>query len=73
VPETGIYRIDHDSHRLMHEATLLSGERFPRCRTCKNQVKFQLLRAVLRQAIPFRSNEVLEAFEDENHSSARVG
>ena len=74
VPETGIYRIDHDSHRLMHEATLLKGERFPRCKVCKNEVRFPLIRAVFRQAIPFRSNEMLEAFDDdETTRSARAG
>lgn len=46
VPESGIYRVTHDSHRLMHEATLLGGQRFPICRTCKQDVRFELRRAV---------------------------
>jgi hypothetical protein len=46
VPESGIYRVTHDSHRLMHEATLLEEQRFPLCRKCKNDVRFELRRAV---------------------------
>jgi hypothetical protein len=46
VPESGIYRVVHDAHRLMHEATLLNGQRFPICRRCKHDVRFELRRAV---------------------------
>ncbi len=46
IPESGIYRVTHDSHRLMHEATLLGGERFPICKQCKSAVRFELRRAV---------------------------
>jgi hypothetical protein len=46
VPESGIYRVTHASHRLMHEATLLEGTRFPLCRQCKQSVRFELRRAV---------------------------
>lgn len=46
MPENGIYRVTHDSHRLMHEATLLKGDRFPLCRQCKESVRFELRRAV---------------------------
>jgi hypothetical protein len=46
VPESGIYRVTHNSHRLMHEATLLEKQRFPICRTCKREVRFELRRAV---------------------------
>jgi hypothetical protein len=46
VPESGIYRVMHESHRLMHEATLLEGQRFPICRQCKYSVRFELRRAV---------------------------
>jgi hypothetical protein len=46
VPESGIYRVTHESHRLMHEATLLEGIRFPLCRQCKNSVRFELRRGV---------------------------
>lgn len=46
VPESGIYRVMHESHRLMHEATLLEGTRFPLCRQCKHSVRFDLRRGV---------------------------
>jgi len=46
VPESGIYRVTHASHRLMHEATLLESTRFPLCRQCQRSVRFELRRAV---------------------------
>ena len=46
VPNSGVYRVTHDDHRLMHEATLLAGDRFPLCRQCKRQVRFELRRVV---------------------------
>ena len=46
VPESGIYRVTHASHRLMHEATLLESTRFPLCRQCRQSVRFELRRAV---------------------------
>jgi len=46
VQENGIYRVTHDSHRLMHEATLLSGGRFPICKRCGESVRFELRRAI---------------------------
>jgi hypothetical protein len=46
VPESGVYRVVHDEHRLMHEATLLQGDKFPLCRQCQHQVRFELRRAV---------------------------
>jgi hypothetical protein len=46
VPESGVYRVIHDSHRLMHEATLLEKDRFPICKQCGRSVRFELRRAV---------------------------
>lgn len=46
VPESGVYRVSHDEHRLMHEATLLAGDRFPICKRCKHKVRFELRRPV---------------------------
>jgi hypothetical protein len=46
VPNSGVYRVIHDAHRLMHEATLLAGDRFPICRQCNRQVRFELRRFV---------------------------
>jgi hypothetical protein len=44
VPHTGIYSTHHSSHRLMHEATLEKGTRFPRCKRCHDAVRFTLRR-----------------------------
>jgi hypothetical protein len=46
VPESGVYRVFHDSHRLMHEATLLTNDKFPICKRCNLAVRFELRRAV---------------------------
>jgi hypothetical protein len=64
VPSTGIYRIFHDQHRLMHEATLTYGERFPLCRTCALAVTFILVRLIQGEVLPFRSGEILEEYHD---------
>jgi len=42
-PRSGVYRIFHATHRSMHDAAMLAGERFPRCRICGNAVRFELL------------------------------
>jgi hypothetical protein len=62
VATTGIYRVEHESHRLMHQAILTQGMLFPRCRTCGDRVRFSLVRSVKGRAIPFRSTEILEEF-----------
>jgi hypothetical protein len=46
VPESGVYRVTHDEHRLMHEAMLLAGSKFPVCKRCNRSVRFELRRAV---------------------------
>lgn len=43
--QTGIYRIFHIDHRVSHEAVLCSGQQFPRCNHCGDDVHFELLRA----------------------------
>lgn len=64
IPANGIYRVEHQSHRLMHEATLLRNSLFPSCRECHAAVRFQLVRAVHgRHLLPFRSSAILEEFE----------
>jgi hypothetical protein len=45
VPETGIYRVVHTSHRLPHEVVILKDDHFPRCAKCKDAVLFSLLHA----------------------------
>lgn len=42
---SGIYRVFHSGHRLSHEVVLLSGESFPRCSACGDDVRFELLEA----------------------------
>jgi len=62
VPANGIYRVEHKSHRLMHEAALLEQSRFPLCRQCDTAVRFQFVRAVTGRVLPFRSSAILEEF-----------
>jgi hypothetical protein len=45
VRETGIYEVIHDfAHRSAHEVVMLSGDSFPACDTCREQVRFRLIR-----------------------------
>jgi len=46
IPQSGIYKVIHQRHRLPHEVTLLRDERFPKCARCQDEVTFMLLRAV---------------------------
>jgi hypothetical protein len=46
IPNSGIYRVFHQRHRLPHEVTLLRDERFPKCAKCQDAVSFELIRAV---------------------------
>ncbi|HET7749786.1 MAG TPA: hypothetical protein VFK81_10425 [Terriglobales bacterium] len=63
VGRSGIYRVEHASHRLMHEATLLAEDLFPSCRRCGDQVRFELIRALRDQAVlPFREGEILVTY-----------
>jgi len=64
---SGIYKIYHDSHRLMHEATLVKGARFPRCRQCGLRVKFSLARSIQDDHLipPFQPTAILEPYEQE--------
>lgn len=64
VSVAGIYRVQHGSgHRLVHHATIQAGICFPRCRRCRDQVRFALVREVRTLAIiPFRSNPILEEY-----------
>lgn len=45
VRQSGIYEVIHDAvHRAAHEVVMISGERFPACETCKEKVRFRLVR-----------------------------
>lgn len=65
VPRSGVYAVEHDSHRLMHEASLLADTRFPRCKQCKDLVRFRLVRPVQDSAVlPFSSTAILEDYSE---------
>jgi hypothetical protein len=65
VADSGIYRVTHTSHRLMHEATLLEGHRFPLCKRCRLSVRFELRRAVKNPTrISSGYHAILEDFPD---------
>lgn len=45
VRQSGIYEVLHDrDHREVHEVVMISGELFPDCETCKDKVRFRLVR-----------------------------
>lgn len=65
IPASGVYRVEHDAHRLMHEATLLVDTLFPRCKQCKDAVRFHLVRTVPdNQVLPFRGHTLLEEYPE---------
>ena len=65
VPENGVYRVTHESHRLMHEASLIKGDRFPICKQCKDAVRFQLRRAIKNPSqIASGYHAILDDFPD---------
>jgi hypothetical protein len=60
VRQSGIYEDIHDrDHREAHEVVMISGERFPDCETCKDKVRFRLVRTA-----PYIFQD--EDFEEEN-------
>ena len=54
MPESGIYRVTHDSHRLMHEATLLQDQRFPICKSAdtKSVLSCAAPSKILHESLP---------------------
>jgi hypothetical protein len=45
VRQSGIYEVVHDrDHREAHEVVMIGGEHFPDCETCKEKVRFRLVR-----------------------------
>ena len=70
VPDSGIYKVYHDQHRLMHEAALLKDTFFPRCKRCGDAVRFVLARRVHSNSVlPFRSTDLLEESRQERRKS----
>jgi hypothetical protein len=45
IVRSGIYRVAHTGHRVSHYVILLSGDSFPRCARCGDQVRFELFQA----------------------------
>ncbi len=68
MPVTGIYRVEHESHRLMHMATLLCDDVFPQCKRCGPQVRFTMVRPV-GEALPFRPTQHLDHFSEKRAES----
>ena len=61
VPESGIYRITHDTQHpgIEHEVTVIKGRRFPTCRHCKG-ISFELVHAAKHvQEVPHLQDEEL--------------
>lgn len=68
IPDSGIYRAFHGPYRVSHEVTLLSGERFPCCNVCNEDVHFRLVQAAgsqLRGLHPIRLYEIPHPDEDD--------
>ena len=65
VPESGVYCIEHQSHRLMHMVSLTARSLFPRCKRCGNSVRFSLLRKIKDgRVVPFRTTAILEEYPE---------
>jgi hypothetical protein len=74
VPQSGVYRVEHSPHRLMHLATLVGSTRFPVCKQCGHSVRFYLVRHVkTSQVLPFRSNTYLEEYRSKLPELLRTG
>ena len=41
-PCTGLFKAIHSNHAAPHEVTMLFGETFPSCITCRDSVRFEL-------------------------------
>src|SRR5581483_11453515 len=74
VPESGIYKVHHDLHRLPHEVTLLAGSPFPRCQKCLDVVEFEAQQlapsGVAEQRGPILLYELPVLDTDDNQQSA---
>ena len=42
-PYSAVYRVLHAKHRAPHEVTLLEGQKFPPCRQCGDDARFELV------------------------------
>jgi hypothetical protein len=65
VLQSGLYRVHHDSHRLMHQATLKAGEIFPCCKQCGSKISFELVHRVRDvEVLPFSESSLLQQCTD---------
>jgi hypothetical protein len=74
IPVSGIYRVLHAQHRLPHEVTLISGQTFPPCSKCHNEVRFELVRELPELARERRGSVSLYSLpvlDEEEEDSAR--
>lgn len=58
---SGVYRVHHESHRLMHEASLKSGEIFPCCKQCHTRIIFELVHRLRdEEVLPFSEGSLFQ-------------
>ena len=69
MPTTGIYKVIHAEHRLLHEVILSGGDIFPRCAKCSDVVIFELLREV-RAKFEYQPIQVYELPEIDEEEKA---
>jgi len=76
VVASGVYYVRHPGHRLAHEATIVAGEVFPKCKQCGLTVRFKLIRTLESNDNPNQAPfyEILVPFheEDRRHRLADV-
>jgi len=76
VVASGVYYVRHPGHRLAHEATIVAGEVFPKCKQCGLTVRFKIIRALESGDNPNQAPfyEILVPFrqEDREHRLADV-
>lgn len=72
IAESGIYRVIHKAHRLPHEVTLLRDQVFPRCAKCREEVRFELVRAVSERLNHQDFRVYLYELDDEGAASVAV-
>lgn len=71
-PTSGVYRIFHLAHRAEHEAAMLAGERFPRCRACGDEVRFELVVATKGSAATRGQNPSVLIASHERGAAGRL-
>ena len=70
VPKSWIYKVSHKGHHHDHEVTCVSGDQFPSCHHCGDQVRFSLLiaaHAVLRHTHFFPGEQAITRAEVTSH------